>query len=120
MERKKHNTVDDYINDFSDTARVKLSELRKLILHILPEATETISYQIPAYKINGVVIYFAGYKKHISLYPAPRDHQAFEELVNYKGGKGTVQFDLDKNLPVDLIIKIINFRKQEDSKKIKS
>ncbi|WP_136667111.1 iron chaperone [Flavobacterium sp. H122] len=120
METKRFTTVDEYINHFPENCKVKLQEIRKIIGSILPEATEIISYQIPAYKINGFVIYFAGFAKHISLYPAPREIQGFEELNQFKGGKGTVQFPLDKDLPLELITKIVNFRKQEDSKKIKS
>ena len=117
MEQKKYHTVDEYIHDFPDNIQAKLNQIRKLLLHLLPEATELISYQIPAYKINGFVIYFAGFKKHISLYPAPRNQKGFEELENFKGGKGTIQFPLDMDLPIELITKIVNFRKQEDLKK---
>ena len=108
----KNNTVDEYINHFPENTRQKLNELRKLILQSLPESEEKISYQIPAYQIHGVIIYFAAFKNHISLYAAPRNEHGFEELENYKGGKGTIQLPLDKDLPTHLITKIINYRKQ--------
>ncbi len=78
----------------------------------MPKAEETISYGIPTFKINGrYVIYFAGYKNHVSVYPAPRDNPEFKkELAEYKGGKGTVQFPLDKPLPLDLISRMTAFR----------
>jgi uncharacterized protein YdhG (YjbR/CyaY superfamily) len=117
MDNKSCSTVDDYIQLFSGNCKLKLQEIREIILTLLPEAAETISYQIPAYKINTTVIYFAGFKNHISLYPAPRNIEGFEELSNYKGGKGTVQFALDKDLPLDLIKKIILYRKRINTKK---
>lgn len=116
MERFSPQNVDEYINSFSSPNREKLEQLRKLIKFLLPEAIETISYQIPAYKINKNVIFFAGFKKHVSIYPAPRGVNGFEELDQFKGGKGTVQFSLDIPLPENLISKIVAYRKEEDSK----
>lgn len=116
MERFSPQNVDEYINSFSSPNREKLEQLRKLIKFLLPEAIETISYQIPAYKINKNVIFFAGFKKHVSIYPAPRGVNGFEELDQFKGGKGTVQFPLDIPLPENLISKIVAYRKEEDSK----
>lgn len=116
MARLSPQNVDEYINSFSSPCKERLEKLRALILKLLPEAIETISYQIPAYKINKNVIFFAGFKKHISVYPAPRGAKGFEILEQFKGGKGTVQFPLVLDLPEDLITKIILFRKEEDSK----
>jgi uncharacterized protein YdhG (YjbR/CyaY superfamily) len=76
-----------------------------------PGAEETISYQIPTFRLNGNLVYFAAYKKHISLYPAPRGVEKFkEELSRYEGGKGTARFPLDKPIPFGLISRIVKFR----------
>jgi len=78
----------------------------------IPKGEETISYGMPAFMLNGkYVIFFAGYKNHISVYPAPRENPEFKkELSQYKGGKGTVQFPIDQPLPVELISRLTQFR----------
>lgn len=120
MNKHIPENVDEYISWFPEETQLKLATIRDLIKKATPEAEETISYAIPAYKLNGVLIYFAGFTKHISIYPAPRESEAFvEELSNYKGGKGTIQFPLNKPLPVGLIARIINFRIQENLKNMK-
>ncbi len=116
MDRKTPKDVDDYISWFPEETQKLLAEIRSLIRTNASEAEETISYNIPAYKLNGILIYFAGFQKHVSMYPAPRENEAFmAELSNYKGGKGTLQFPLNKPLPVDLIRRIILFRKENNS-----
>ncbi|RXR18279.1 hypothetical protein EQG63_08395 [Flavobacterium amnicola] len=127
MERSTPKNVDDYISWFPEETQKLLVEIRNLIKKYAPEAEETISYNIPAYKLHGILLYFAGYQKHVSIYPAPRENAIFkEELQNYKGGKGTLQFPLNKPLPHDLIQRIIVFRKEKNatslnhSKKTKS
>lgn len=116
MDRKTPKDVDDYISWFPEETQKLLAEIRSLIRTNAPEAEETISYNIPAYKLNGILIYFAGFQKHVSMYPAPRENEGFiAELSNYKGGKGTLQFPLNKALPVDLIRRIILFRKENNS-----
>jgi uncharacterized protein YdhG (YjbR/CyaY superfamily) len=115
MERSTPKNVDDYISWFPEETQKLLVEIRHLIKKHAPEALETISYNIPAYKLNGVLLYFAGYQKHVSIYPAPRENSIFEEeLKKYKGGKGTLQFPLNKPLPQDLIRRIIVFRKEKN------
>jgi len=116
MDRRTPKDVDDYISWFPEETQKLLAEIRSLIRTNASEAEETISYNIPAYKLNGILIYFAGFQKHVSMYPAPRENEAFmAELSNYKGGKGTIQFPLNKPLPVDLIRRIILFRKENNS-----
>jgi uncharacterized protein YdhG (YjbR/CyaY superfamily) len=112
---KKITSVDDYITGLPESTQKILIQLRSIIRKILPTAEETISYGIPTYKLDGrYVIYFAGHTKHTSVYPAPRTNEAFrKELSKYPGGKGTIQFPLDKPLPVDLIRKIVRFRQRE-------
>ena len=121
MKSKKAISVDEYISAFPDTVQEKLGQIRALIRSAAPKAEETISYGIPTFNLNGhYVIYFAGYKKHVSIYPVPRAHKDFKEaLAAYKGGKGTIQFSLDEKLPVTLIRKIIRFRISENARRAK-
>ncbi|GAB3178154.1 hypothetical protein GCM10027291_43160 [Telluribacter humicola] len=111
--------VDQYIAQFPSEVQVILQQIRALIKQAAPDAVESISYGIPAYYLNGrQFIYFAGYKKHVSLYPVPRQHEAFEQVLSeYKGGRGTAQFPLSKPLPLDLIAEIVKFRIQENQEK---
>ncbi|UKJ06091.1 iron chaperone [Solitalea lacus] len=113
------NTIDEYISQCPENIQLILSQIRELIKKTVPDAEEAISYGIPTFKLNGRnLIHFAGYKKHIGMYPAPREHVAFKDtLKSYKGGKGTVQFSLNQPLPIELIIEIVKYRvakNQED------
>ena len=118
----KPMNTDEYISDLPAETQKIMKQLRALIKKIIPKADEVISYGIPAFKMNGkVVIFFAAFKNHIGLYPAPRSNEAFKkELSAYKGGKGTVQFPLDKPLPAGLIKKIVEFKAAENLLKFKS
>ena len=110
--------IDEYISVFPDTVQVILEKVRATIREMVPEAKENISYGIPTFTLNGNLVHFAGYKKHISLYPAPRGVEKFrDELSAYAGGKGTVQFPLEKPIPYDLIRRIVAFRVQENQNK---
>lgn len=113
--RPTPESVDSYIAGFPADVQMVLERIRKTIRKAAPKATEAISYQIPAYKVDGkVLIYFAGFAKHVSVYPAPRETKEFKkELAAYKGGKGTVQFLLDKPIPYDLISRIVKFKLQK-------
>ena len=116
MRSSKQNfqTIDEYITSFPKDVQKKLESIRLIINKSAPEAEESISYQIPTFKLNGLLIYFAGFKNHISIYPAPRDVAEFKkELSAYKGGKGTVQFPLDKPISLSLIKKIVKYRLKE-------
>lgn len=110
--RNPPKDIDEYIAGFPPAVQKILREIRSVIRKAAPKALESISYQIPTYKLDGkVLIYFAGFAKHVSVYPAPRDAREFgKELAGYKGGKGTVQFPLNKAIPYDLITRIVNFR----------
>lgn len=114
--------TDEYISDLPAETQKIMKQLRALIKKIIPKADEVISYGIPAFKMNGkAVIFFAAFKNHIGLYPAPRSNEAFKkELSAYKGGKGTVQFPLDKPLPIGLITRIVKFKAAENLLKFKS
>ena len=107
--------VDDYIKTFPESVQEMLHQVRKTIRSAAPDATEGFSYMMPAYKMNGKpLVYFAGYKNHIGFYATPTGHLAFEkELSKYKQGKGSVQFPLDKPMPLNLIKEIVKFRVAE-------
>ncbi|MEZ0542137.1 iron chaperone [Fibrella arboris] len=108
-------SVDEYLYDFPEAVQYLLEELRQAIREAAPEAVETISYQMPAFMLHGKLVYFAGYKNHIGFYPTASGITAFkDELSTYNCTKGTVQFPLDKPLPLDLITRIVKFRVQEN------
>lgn len=115
---KPAHSVEAYIAQFPLPTQRLLRQLRKTIRSAAPKAEECISYGIAGYKQNGVLIYFAGFQHHVSVYPAPRTDPAFrKELMGYKGGKGTVQFPLDSPLPLELVERMVRFRlKQNESK----
>ena len=104
-----------YITTFPKATQVLLKELRECITSTIPNATEVISYGMPAYKQHGVLVYFAAYQNHIGFYPTPNGIKQFEsEFGKYKYSKGAVQFPLDEKLPFKLIIKMVKFRAKED------
>ncbi len=111
----KPTTVDEYLARFDGETRTRLDRLRALITTTAPDAKESISYVMPAYKLNGKpLVYFAGYVKHIGLYATPSGHEAFaEDLAQFKQGKGSVQFPLDQDMPWDLIERIVTFKTDE-------
>lgn len=117
MVKKNLKTVDEYIKTFPDDVQKVLRSVRKAIKEVVPDAEESISYQIPVFKLSGkYIIYFAGWKDHISVYPKPGSSETLnKELAKYKGGKGTVQFPLDKPIPLSLIKKIVKLRVKESS-----
>lgn len=118
MINKKVNTVDEYIQLFPDTISKMLKEIRSTILKTCPEAEESISYGMPAYKYHGALVYFAAFKNHVGFYATPTGHQAFEkELSKYKQGKGSVQFPIDEAMPLKLIKEIVKFRMKENIEK---
>jgi uncharacterized protein YdhG (YjbR/CyaY superfamily) len=111
-------TIDEYIAGFPKDIREILEKVRETIHQAAPEATEKISYQMPTFYLNGNLVHFAAFKKHIGLYPAPSGVSAFqEELAPYIKAKGSIQFPLDKPIPYDLIARITTFRAQENSGK---
>lgn len=112
---KKSKEIDAYIKSFPKEHQVILKKVRTLIHQVAPAAEEKISYGIPAFFQDGILIYFAGFKKHYSVYPAPRGNEKFkEELKSYKGGKGTVQFHYEAPVQEDLIKRILLFRMNEN------
>lgn len=121
MQTNKANTIDEYIAAFPKEVRQILEQVRATIKKAAPEAEETISYAIPTFKLNNsYLVYFAGFKNHVGFYPAPVGMETFKkELSVYKQGKGSVQFPLDKPMPLSLITKIVKFRIKENTEKNK-
>ncbi len=117
---KKPLDIDEYISDFPKETQLLLSEMRETISKAAPAAEEIISYGMPAFKFNGVLVYFAGYKNHIGFYPTASGIEQFKkEISKYKNAKGSVQFPLDQKLPLNLISRIVKFRVSENLLKAK-
>jgi uncharacterized protein YdhG (YjbR/CyaY superfamily) len=115
----KATTVKEYIAGFPKKAQLLLREMRKTIIAAAPEAEEVISYGMPGYKYHGMLVYFAGYKNHIGFYGTPTAHESFKKALSiYKSGKGSVQFPLDKPLPLALVTKIVKFRVKANKQKL--
>jgi uncharacterized protein YdhG (YjbR/CyaY superfamily) len=112
-------TVDDYIAGFPGDVQAILREIRATIKKVAPDAQEGISYQIPTFKRNGIfLIYFAGFKKHVSLYPILSECLGFEaELAPYRSGRATAKFSLNQPIPFALIEKIVKFMMQENERR---
>ena len=118
MDTKKPANIDEYIGAFPNDVQEILEKIRATIQKAAPDANEKISYSMPAFEQNGIVVYFAAFKNHIGLYALPSGHETFrEELSKYKSGKGSVQFPLDQPMPFDLIAKIVKFRVKENLEK---
>jgi uncharacterized protein YdhG (YjbR/CyaY superfamily) len=115
--RSTVSTIDEYIAGFPVATQTVMRELRALIRSVAPDATETISYAIPTFDLNGRhLVHFAGYERHIGFYPIPSGIEAFkEQLKPYKQGKGSVQFPLGRPLPKDLIRRVVEFRVAENT-----
>ena len=110
--------IDAYISGFPDAVQKLLQEVRSTVKKAAPQATEVISYGMPAFKQDGMLVYFAAFKKHIGFYPIPSGITAFqEELSAFRCTKGSVHFPLDKPLPVELISRIVTYRLSENRKK---
>ncbi|MES1217230.1 MAG: DUF1801 domain-containing protein [Bacteroidota bacterium] len=110
-------TVDEYIKKYPKEVQVILLKLRKTIKAAAPKAEEVISYQMPAYKYKGMLVYFAAWKSHIGFYPAGSIKTFTKELSEYEVSKGTIRFPLDKPFPFGLISKIVKFRMKENEER---
>jgi len=122
MQSKKvvFSSIDEYIMTFPKDVQEVLKELRETIKAAAPNAGERISYQMPTFFLKGNLVHFAAYQKHIGFYPTPSGIQAFKkELSVYKNAKGSVQFPIDKPLPLELISRIVKFRVAENLRKDK-
>jgi uncharacterized protein YdhG (YjbR/CyaY superfamily) len=107
--------IDEYIAGFPQDVQAILEKIRMTIREAAPDAKETISYQVPTFRLEGNLVHFAGFKEHIGFYPTPTGIEKFkEELSVYEGAKGSVQFPLDKPIPYGLISEIVRFRVKEN------
>jgi len=116
MESKKasFSSIDEYIATFPADIQKILQEIRATIRAAAPDAQEKISYQMPTFTLNGNLVHFAAFKKHIGLYPTPGATEAFQhEIAPYKAAKGSIQFPLDEPMPLELIRRIVEFRVAE-------
>jgi uncharacterized protein YdhG (YjbR/CyaY superfamily) len=115
MADKTAKSIDEYVDKFPESVRERLEKIRATIQRAAPKAEETISYGIPAFKLNGLLVWFAAFKGHIGFYPRKSAIIAFqEELSVYKGAKGSVQFPFDEPLPIGLVSRIVKFRVKEN------
>ena len=116
------NSIDEYITAFPADIQKILQEIRAVIKAATPKAEEKIGYQMPTFTLNGGnLVHFAAFKNHIGFYPTPSGIEAFQkELSVYKGAKGSVQFPIDKPMPLKLISRIVKFRVAENIKKAKT
>jgi len=121
MEAKNYKNTEEYILQFPKDVQIILKKIRETVLKTAPNAIESISYGMPAFKLLGKpLVYFAGYKNHVGFYALPSGNEAFQkELANYKTGKGSIQFPLDKEMPWKLIEEIVKFRAKEIQQKSK-
>jgi uncharacterized protein YdhG (YjbR/CyaY superfamily) len=118
MDARKFKTVDEYLSTQPESTQIKLQGIRDAIKKAAPKAQEVISYNMPAFKQEGALVYYAGYKGHIGFYPVSSGIAAFKkELAGYEQSKGTVRFPLDKPVPLGLISKIVKFRVKENLEK---
>lgn len=114
---KNRATIDEYIKQFPFEIQEKLQKVRATIRSVAPDATEAISYQMPTFKLNGNLVHFAAFKKHVGFFPTASGMAAFEnELEGYVHSKGSIQFPFDKPIPFSLIKRITKYRVVENTK----
>jgi uncharacterized protein YdhG (YjbR/CyaY superfamily) len=117
--RTTPTTIDQYISGYSPDVQAILQSVRQVVRGAAPDAQETISYQIPAFKLNGILVYFAAFKKHIGFYPPiSGDAQLGSEISPYAGPKGNLQFPLNQPIPYDLIERITRLRLKQNLAKV--
>jgi uncharacterized protein YdhG (YjbR/CyaY superfamily) len=121
MATTNFQSIDEYIAACPEQAHERLQQIRVAVKKLAPGAKERISYQIAAFELNGKnIIHFAGWKKHVSLYPVPAGDEAFkQEVSKYVDGKGTVKFPLDEPMPMKLVYKIIKLHLAKNLKMTK-
>jgi uncharacterized protein YdhG (YjbR/CyaY superfamily) len=115
---KKFKTVDEYFSVLPESIQKILAGLRKTIKEAAPKAEEVISYNMPAFRQNGILVYYAANKNHIGFYPTSTPIKVFKkELANYKTSKGAIQFPIEKAIPKTLVKRIVKFRLNENLEK---
>ena len=117
-EQTIHETIDEYIADFPPDVQAILKKLRATIRKAAPNAEEAMKYRLPTFVLNGNLVHFGAFKKHIGFYATPTGNEKFrKELSAYEGAKGSVQFPLDKPIPYDLVSRMVKFRVKENLEK---
>jgi len=117
-EQTIHETIDEYIADFPPDVQAILEKLRATIRKAAPDAEEAMKYRLPTFVLNGNLVHFGAFKKHIGFYATPTGNEKFrKELSVYEGAKGSVQFPLDKPIPYDLVSRMVKFRVKENLEK---
>jgi uncharacterized protein YdhG (YjbR/CyaY superfamily) len=112
--RSASGTIDEYIAGFPPEVQSILEKIRLTIRKAAPQAEERISYRIPAFALNGILIYFAAFKKHIGVYPPVRgDEKLSKEIARYRGEKGNLKLPLDEPIPYGLIARVVRSRVKE-------
>lgn len=120
MNKITPKSIDDYIDRYPQKVQDLLKQMRRTIQKAAPQAREKISYRIPTYTLNGNLVHFGAFKGHVSFFPTSSGISAFEkELSAYKTSRGTVQFPIDKPLPLALVSRIVKFRVKESLGKLK-
>lgn len=118
MTEKAPTSIAEYIERYPTDVQELLQSMRRTIKKAAPKAEETISYKIPAFRLNGMLVWFAAFKNHIGFYPGAEAIKVFkDELSAYKSAKGSVQFPFDKPLPLALVSRIVKFRVEQNLKK---
>ena len=113
-----YKSIDEYIYNFPPEVKEILVSIRKVIKEAAPDAEEKISYQMPTFVLHGNLVHFAAFKNHIGFYPTPSGNDAFKlEISEFKVGKGSIQFPIEKPMPYELIRKIVKFRVAENIQK---
>ncbi len=116
MTRVRFKTVEEYFSTLAEPAKTLMEQMRATIKKAAPGAEEVISYNMPAFRLNGMLVWYAAFTSHIGLYPRASGIEAFKkELAGYKNAKGSVQFPMDRPLPVALITRIVKFRVKENA-----
>jgi uncharacterized protein YdhG (YjbR/CyaY superfamily) len=118
MDSRKFKTVDEYFSVLPAKVKTHMKDMRVTIRKAAPQAEEVISYNMPAFKYQGMLVYYAAHTEHIGFYPVSSAIRAFEkDLIKYERSKGTIRFPLDKPIPINLVSKIVKFRVKENSEK---
>lgn len=119
MITSKFTSIDEYHAAFPDDTRKLLDELRKLIKLTAPDAVEVISYNMPAFKLNGILVYYAAHKEHLGFYPTSSPIRIFaDDLAGYKTSKGAIQFPKSQPIPAELVTKIVRYKVMENLEKV--
>ncbi len=118
MANTHFETIDEYVAAFPEETRRVLARIRQTIRDAAPEAVETISYQIPTFKLNGNLMSFAAFTHHIGMYPAPAGTKRYQKaLAPYKAAKASIRFPLQQPIPYDLVSQTVLFRRKETQEK---